>query len=203
MPNVCVGPEFQVVLGVLDITTVMAVQLVHNVSHAAAGNGNFSTQRSLPGTNHHDWTASWTNTEDVPVLAIVEATCFHMAVESPQPNLTFIRSRLTVEVGSPAETPDITGEFDSEFGGGFDITDQNPDNNPETGRVRLDAPAFTIRKTPVEVAPGQAVHLAFRAASYTPSPWLANANNTVPTHHATVSAVSSRIWVSALGAETT
>lgn len=202
MPTVCVGPEFNVVGGVLDITAVMAMNLVHDQVHTAVNNGTFSTQRDLPGVNHHDWSINWTNTYTVPVLVIPEVMCLGSFIIAPQPNLTFIRARALTAVGGAADAPDITGEFDSEFGGGFDITDQNKDANPESGRLHRGTGAWTIRKTPVELEPGQTIYLAFRMASYTPAPWLANANNNSPGHEATVRDTYSRLWVTALGSAT-
>lgn len=180
----------------------MAMTLVQDLAHNPASNGTFSIERPLPGVNHHNFTENWTNSFAVPVLVIPEVTIFKFAIEAPQPNLTFIRTRMTVAVGGPADTPDITGEFDSEFGGGFDITDQNKDANPETGRLVWHSPASTIRKTPVELNPGQSIHIAVRGASYTPAPWLANANNNVPTHYAEMGIAQTRIWATALGTET-
>jgi hypothetical protein len=58
-----------------------------------------------------------------------------------------------------------------------------------------------MRKTPVEIAPGQAIFMSFRMASYTPAPWLANANNNSPGHEATVREAYSRFWVGALGVD--
>lgn len=200
MPTQCVDEHFQAPAGVLDFTAVVPVTLVHDVSHASSNNGAFTTQRSLPGTNHQDWTIGpITNTYAVPVLAVFEVMCLGAFIIAPQPNLTLVRTRVTVGVGGAADTPDITAEFDSEFGGGFDITDQDTQSNPETGRLHRGTAAWVIRKTPVELQPGQALYGACRIASYTPDPWLANANNNSPGHQADVKTSYSRVWFSALG----
>lgn len=201
MPSICVDENFQAPGGVLDITAVVPVTLVHNVAHTPVNNGAFTTERPLPGTVHHDWTASWTNTTLVPMLVIPEVMSLGAFIIAPQPNLVFVRSRCTIGIGGPAETPDITAEFDSEFGGGFDISDQDKQANPEVGRMHHGTAAWTIRKNPVELNPGQSIYMAFRMASYTPAPWLANANGNSPGHEATVRNTYSRIWASSRGVE--
>lgn len=199
--TVCVDPAvFDVNVGVLDITSIMPVTLVRDQPFTAGGNGGFPAERPLPGQIHHDVTMTpWVNPHTAPVLAIAEVMCLGSFIIAPQPNLVFIRARATVAVGTVADTPDISAEFDSEFGGGFDITDQNPDDDPEVGRLHRGTAAFVIRKTPVEVPPGQSVSVKFRMASYTPQPWLANANFNAANHEATVRNAYIRLWVGALG----
>lgn len=200
MPTICVEPgNFTIASGDLDMGPAIPMRLVLDVSQAPVNNGDFSTQRALPGVNHQDVTSSWTNTYAVPMLVVPELTVDWMIVTAPQPNVTLIRTRLTVTVGGAADTPDISGEFDSQFGEGFDLTDQDPQANPEVGRVTRATPAFVIRKTPEIVNPGQLLGLKYRTASFTPDPWLANANNVNPLHNAQVGTTRLRVWATSAG----
>ncbi|WP_157095369.1 DUF7172 family protein [Hoyosella altamirensis] len=202
MPSQCVDGHFRVSGGVLDIAAGIAPRIRAQQTSSPTNNGAFTSERSLPGVPHHDFSIQWTNDQPFPLLVVPELHSRGTYIEAPQPNLVLVRARATVAINQAAPVPDITGVFDSEFGGGFDVTDQDPESTPVAGKLNRGGAAWSYRKQPEILQPGDTIFMRFRMASYTPEPWVDNGNNGANDHNVTVLPVIARFWSSARGVTT-
>lgn len=198
----CVSEQFRVVSGVLDLQAMSVRRMVYQSVLTPQSGGTFTTERPLPGVNHFNSTVAWTSNVQFPLLVTPELTSMGALIRSPQPNLVFLRTRATVSVGGTPAAPDLAAEFDSEFGGGFDISSQNKDETPLSGSLFRATAVWTMRKDPAVLNPGETIRMSVRMASYTPPPWTNNADANSNTHQASPSSLIARFWAAPTGTAT-
>lgn len=199
MADVCISGDFTAAANILDIAPHATWAIVLDQATFAASNGSFTTERPLPGTNHHDYTIAWTNSTGRTMTVVVAATCDGLHIAAPQPNLVLMRARMTT--GIPAAPDPDTGEvYDSEFGGGFDLSDQDPESTPEAGILHRRTAAFVITSAEIDVPPGQQLQTRYRVTSHTPAPWSPGANNGASDHYALAGPVVIQYFAAPKGA---
>lgn len=200
---VCVSGHFRAVGNVLDIAAFMGRRLVLSQTTNASGDGSFTTQSTLPGTNHVDNTgspASWLNNTGVDQMVRVEILPGSKYIRSSQPNLTFLRHRATFAVGAApvAEDPNLLNDYDSEFGGGFDRITADGDT-PLSGVAEMSEAISPYTLDDVLVPAGETLQVKYRCAHFSPDPWSETANNNVANYDATARSVTIQFWACSAG----
>lgn len=193
MVNVCVDGNFRVVNGVLDIQQWVGRQLMASIFTTATNEGAFTVQAPLPGVNHIDTTATWTNPWPVQTQCEVILQRSWRMIRASQPNLVFLRERCTVAVDATPADPSVVDQFDSEFGGGYDRHTPGT-STPAKGTWYRWQSASSYSAGTFVVPSGKTITAKYRCAHYSPDPWVDNANNNSAQYQAVATRVTVQFW---------
>lgn len=184
--EVCVSQNFEVsATGQLAAAEWSVPVVVATATGTSTGDGALTAQTTLPGKQMIDVSLSWTNPRALEVELLLRVQRSYRDLLTSNPNVIQVRdrwtSRISAEPTDLAPVPDPTSVFNSQWGGGIDLS-TNTTATPQAGRLWLFEDAHFTEDWMGPVPPGYTLNVRYRAYVWTPPPFADNANNNAPTH---------------------